>query len=142
MGKSHGGRNTKIHLIATDARTALAISLSPGQAHDGVEGRKLLERLGGPEEPCHLVMARAYAGNQTRQLARELGYLPVAPPRRHRKIQWQYDLELYGQRNIVERLIRRLKGFSRVCTRYDKLDLMYLGFVLLAVIFEAFVRQN
>ena len=53
MGKSHGGRNTKIHVMALDERTALAISLSAGQAHDGVEGRKLLARLGSTQETCH-----------------------------------------------------------------------------------------
>src|SRR6267378_2296481 len=40
IGKSRGGWNTKIHLVAADARTAVAFSLSPGQAHDAPEGRK------------------------------------------------------------------------------------------------------
>src|SRR5471032_395526 len=35
IGKSRGGWNTKIHLVAADARTAITFSLSPGQAHDG-----------------------------------------------------------------------------------------------------------
>ena len=33
IGKSRGGWTTKIHLIATDARTAVMFPLSPGQAH-------------------------------------------------------------------------------------------------------------
>ena len=74
-----------------------------------------------------MVMDRAYEGNQTRQLARDLGYIPTVPPRRHRRIQWDYSRELYGKRNVVERLIRRLKSFRRVFTRYDKLDMMYWG---------------
>lgn len=141
MGKSHGDRNTKIHVMALDERTALAISPSAGQAHDGVEGRKLLARLESTQEPCHLVMDRAYEGDETRQLAWGLGYIPTVPPRRHRKIQWDYSVELYGERNIVERLIRRFKGFRRVFTRYDKLDIMYPGYATLACIFEAFIRQ-
>ena len=48
IDKSRGGWITKIHLVATDARTAVTFSLSPGQAHDAPEGRKLLRRLGGP----------------------------------------------------------------------------------------------
>lgn len=47
IGKSRGGWNTKIHLLAADARTAVTLSLSPGQAHDAPEGRELLRRLGG-----------------------------------------------------------------------------------------------
>ncbi len=75
--------------MAVDERTALAISLSPGQAHDGVEGRKLLKRLGCQEERRHLVMDRAYEGDQTRQLAWDLGHILVVPPRRHRRVRWE-----------------------------------------------------
>ena len=128
--------------MAIDERTVLVIALSPGQAHDGVAGRKLLERVGKQQEYRNLVMDRAYEGAETRQLAWDLGYIPTVPPRQHRKVQWEYSLELYGQRNIVERLIRRLKGYRRVFTRYDKLDFMYLGYVTLACIFEAFFRHH
>ena len=47
----------------------LMVSLSPGQAHDGVEGRKLLTLRGPQAEPAYLLMARAYDGDATRQLA-------------------------------------------------------------------------
>ena len=70
--------------MVADDRTPLTITLSPGQAHDGVEGRKLLTRRGPPEPPAWLLMARAYEGDATRPLAGELGYCPVAPPRRRR----------------------------------------------------------
>ena len=57
---------------ATDARTATAFSLSPGQAHDAPEGRALLEQFGPRNRPLHLLMDRAYEGNETRQLAFDL----------------------------------------------------------------------
>ena len=141
MGQSHGGRNTKVHIIAADDRTALMVTLSPGQAHDGVEGRKLLTLRGPQEEPAYLLMDRAYEGDATRQLARDLGYWPVVPPRRQRKVKWDYDRKLYRRRNEVERLFGRLKRrFRRLFTRYDQLDPRYLGFVLLAGIFELLNR--
>jgi len=34
IGKSRGGWNTKVHLVAADARTAITFALSPGNAHD------------------------------------------------------------------------------------------------------------
>jgi len=37
----------------------------------------------------------------------------------------------------VERLLRRLKGFRRVFSRFDKLDVMFAGFILFALIVEA-----
>ncbi len=46
IGRSRGGWTTKIHLVAADARTALTFALSPGQARDAPEGRKLLHRFG------------------------------------------------------------------------------------------------
>ncbi|MFY9477072.1 MAG: IS5 family transposase [Aquabacterium sp.] len=129
IGKSRGGWNTKIHMVAADARTAITFSLSPGQAHDAVEGRALLNRLGPPNRPLHLLMDRAYEGNETRQLALDLGFIPVVPPKSNRLEPWDYDRAMYKRRNEVERLFRRLKGYRRVFSRFEKLDLMFLGFI-------------
>ncbi len=124
----------------------MTFSLSPGQAHDAAEGRKLLSRLrpvctpGRPQqENLHVVMDRAYEGNETRQLALELGFIPVVPPLSTRVAPWEYDKEVYKRRNEVERLFRRLKGFRRIFSRFDKLDALFLGFILLALIFDALV---
>lgn len=43
--KSRAEGNTKVHLIAADARKALTFGLPPGQAHDAAEGRRLLQTL-------------------------------------------------------------------------------------------------
>ena len=56
IGKSRGGWTTKIHMVASDARTAITFSLSPGQAHDAPEGRKLLNRLGSQVQNPYLLM--------------------------------------------------------------------------------------
>src|SRR6266851_3393092 len=34
IGKSRGGWNTKVHLVAANARTAITFALSPGHVHD------------------------------------------------------------------------------------------------------------
>ena len=79
----------------------MTFSLSPGQAHDAPEGRKLLHRLGRQRENPSVVMDRAYQDNQTRQLASELGFTPVVPPLKTRIDPWEYDREVYkkAQRN-------------------------------------------
>ena len=61
-------------MVAADARTAVTFCLSPGQAHDAPEGRRLLSSLGPTSRPVHLLMDRAYEGNETRQLALDLGF--------------------------------------------------------------------
>lgn len=56
-------------------------------------------------------MARADEGNETRQLALDLGFIPVVPPLKTRIDPWEYDREMYKHRNEVERPFRRLKGY-------------------------------
>jgi transposase len=74
-------------------------------------------------------MDRAYESDETRRLAAEAGHEPVVPPKRNRKKPWVYDKERYKRRNMIERLFRRLKEFRKVCTRYDKTDVMFLAFI-------------
>ena len=38
-----------------------------------------------------LVMDRAYEGNETRQLAFDLGFIPVVPPLKTRVDPWEYN---------------------------------------------------
>lgn len=100
----------------------IAFALSPGQAGDAPQVRALLQSVGPPDRPLHLLMDKAYEGDETRQLALDLGFIPVVPPKSNRLEPWEYDREMYKRRNEVERLFRRLKGFRRIFSRFDKLD--------------------
>ena len=137
IGKSRGGWNTKVHMVAADARTAIAFALSPGNAHDAPEGRELLWELPRMPEGLPMVMDRAYEGNETRQLVFDLGMVPVVPPKSNRIEPWEYDRALYKKRNEIERLFRRLKGFRRIFSRFEKLDVLFIGFLNFALIVEA-----
>ena len=90
--------------------------------------------VGPTDRPIALLMDRAYEGQETRQLALDLGFVPVVPPKTNRLDPWEYDKELYKRRNEVERLFRRLKGFRRIFSRFEKLDVMFLGFISFALI--------
>ena len=57
-------------MVAADARTAITFSLSPGQAHDAPEGRKLLTRL-GPQRPG-LVGVDLVQRQHNRQVGRDI----------------------------------------------------------------------
>ena len=129
-------------MVAADARTAITFSLSPGQAHDAPAGRLLLNRLGCPSRPIHLLMDRAYGGDETRQLALDLGFIPVVPPTSNRIAPWEYNRVMYKRRNEIERLFRRLKGFRRIFSRFEKLDVMFVAFIHFALIFEAMRSVN
>ena len=143
IGRSRGGLTTKIHIVAADARTAIIYAISPTQDHDGPHGRQLLKKMGRPTKKpegeqlkLFLVADRAYEGTETRQLALALGYTPVIPPKTNRRDPWDFDRDIYKRRNEVERLIRRLKSYRRVFTRYDKLDVIFLAFKTLALIHD------
>ena len=84
-----------------------------------------------------MVMDRAYEGDETRQMVLELGFTPVVPPKKTRLDPWEYDRFMYRRRNEIERLFRRLKGFRRIFSRFDKLDVMFTAFIHFALITEA-----
>ncbi len=63
---------------------------------------------------------------------RELGAIAVLPPKSNRKSPWEYDQELYKQRNLIERAFNRLKHWPRIATRYDRRSLFFLAALHLA----------
>ena len=79
-------------------------------------------------------MDRAYEGDETRQLALALGFSPVVPPKQNRVAPWEYNRAMYKRRNEIERLFRRLKGFRRIFSRFETLDVMFVGLSNFALI--------
>ena len=124
-------------MIAATAMRAIEFILSAGQAHDAPQGRILMETVGKQKAVIPLLMDRAYEDDFTRYIAQTLGFDPVVPPKSNRKNPWEYDKELYKLRNEIERLFRMLQGFRRIFVRYEKLDVMYVGFIQFALIYMA-----
>ena len=89
-----------------------------------------------------MIMDRAYEGDETRQLVLDLGMTPVVPPKANRLIKWNYDRIIYKRRNEVERLFRRLKGYRRIFSRFEKLDVMYRAFLSFALIVDMIKCQQ
>jgi len=102
LGRSRGGLSTKIHLVAVDERTALAMSLSAGQANDAPPGEQLVAEVVTPDAQIQALCAdRAYDSDALRA---ELAAAPtpkqaVIPPRANRRVSYAYDKERYRQRN-------------------------------------------
>jgi len=130
-------------MVAADDKTAVTFSLSPGNAGDAPEGRKLLESMKNCGwDGAKIIMDKAYEGDETRQLVFDLGMEPVVPPKSNRLSPWEYDRELYKKRNEVERLFRRLKGFRRIFSRFDKLDVIFKFFIQFALIADTLISVN
>ena len=115
-------------MVTASDRAALTFSLSGGEKNDSPEGIKLLYFTPYFKENKFLLMDRAYQGDNMRLTAENLGYEPVVPPKSNR---------LYKIRNVIERFFRRLKRFRRISTRYDKLDILYSGFILFSMIVDS-----
>jgi transposase len=115
-------------VAAANDKVAVGFLLSGGEAGDALEGHELLSRIGHTKEPVALLTGRAYKGDETRALAISPDYNPVVPSKKNRKHPWEYDKELYKKRNEAGRFFRGYKRFRRVCTRYDKPDVMFLAF--------------
>ena len=122
-------------MTAADARTAVDFILSGGQCRDAPQGRLLMETVGPLGETASLVTDRAYEDDKTRRTAWSLNFSPAVPPKSGRVNPWEYDPVLYRRRNEIERLFRLILGFRRVFCRFEKLDVMYIGFIQPALVY-------
>ena len=84
-----------------------------------------------------MIMDPADEGDTTRQPALDLMFSPVVPPKSNRLNPWGYDQELYKKRNEVERLFSRRKGFGRIFSGLDQLDLMFSAFLFFVLIVDS-----
>jgi transposase len=146
LGRSRGGFGTKIHLRAEGGGKPMAFVLSGGERHESLYVEALLTRgcgrrvgRGRPRaRPAQLVGDRGYSYPHVRRaLARS--HIRAVIPRRHDQRPHDrrhrtFDRGAYRQRNLVERLVNRLKAYRRVATRYEKRAASYLAMLLLAAL--------
>ena len=83
-----------------------------------------------------MIMDRAYEGDETRQSVLNLAMTAVVLPKANRLVKWDYDRTIYKCRNKVERLFQRLKGYRRIFSRFEKLDVMFRAFLNFALIVD------
>jgi transposase len=128
IGRSRGGRNTKIHALADAKGRLLSILLTGGQAHD----RPVAERLIRRTKPAKKLLGdKAYDSAELRYWLADRGTKAVIPSLSNRKNPFSFDKRSYKQRHRVENAICRLKDFRRIATRYDRLARNFLAAVCL-----------
>jgi transposase len=98
IGRSRGGRTTKIHALTDEAGRPLALSLTPGQAHDLVGLGDVLSRVPTPER---LIADRAYDARKLREWLAARGCEVVIPPNPTRKNPYPWDQTLYRTRTSL-----------------------------------------
>jgi transposase len=130
IGRSRGGRNTKIHAIADAKGRLLSILLSGGEAHDCPPAQRLIRRIKAARK---LLGDKAYDSADLRQWLKDRGTKPVIPNRSNRKQPFSFDKKSYKQRHRIENAFGRLKDFRRIATRYDRLARNFLASVCLVL---------
>ncbi|MER6291247.1 IS5 family transposase, partial [Streptomyces sviceus] len=150
LGRSRGGLTTKIHLACDGKGRPLAVMVTPGQRHDSICARPLLERIRVPRtgpgrprcRPDQVIADKAYSSRGFRAYLRKRGIGHTIPQKtdqqRHRHNRGSRGSRggrppaFDRQRNIVERCFNRLKGFRGIATRYEKTATSYEAAVTLA----------
>ena len=126
IGRSRGGRNTKVHALADARGRLLAILLTGGEAHDCPVAERLIA-IGKASK--RLIADKAYDSAELRLWLKDRGTKPVIPNRSNRKQPFTFNRRLYKERRRIENAFGRLKDFRRIATRYDRLARNFLASV-------------
>ena len=117
IGRTRGGRNTKLHAVCDGRGRPLVLLLTPGNFHDMRVAKQCIQAMPPSAE---LVADKGYDSNDLRRWLADRGTKAVIPPKRHRKEKLDFDRVTYRQRNIIERMFCRFKDWRRVAMRYDR----------------------
>jgi transposase len=128
IGRSRGGRTTKVHAIVNARARPIAIEVTPGHLGDVRVATALISAV--PAGGC-LAADAAYDSDGLRRFLLERGTVPVTPEQSDPQ-NYPFDETAYRQRNLIERMFCRLKDWTRIATRYDKLAANFAAAVMLA----------
>jgi transposase len=149
----HRAVGTKLSVLVDRAGTPIAVSVAPGNYHDGALGyltlaniykpppllRDILPDAAKTSEPT-LLADKGYDSLRFRQFVHEQGFRPLIPTRQcipaEQAVGALYveDIALQRKRYVVERTLSWLKGFRRLRYRVDRTAASFHSFVYLAVL--------
>jgi len=127
IGRSRGGRTTKIHLAVDKKKRPIRVIISPGNDHDITQFDDLVD--GFCANAC--LADKAYDAKRVIETLEERGIEAVIPSRTCSKERC-LNKALYAIRYLVECAFHDLKRFRRIATRYEKTARNFAGFLNLA----------
>ena len=86
-------------------------------------------------EAEYLLADRGYDTNSILEHVEHHGISSVIPPKKNRKMQREYDKELYKARHLVENTFLYLKKWRGIATRYAKNAASFLAAVHIRCLF-------
>ena len=78
-------------------------------------------------ETGSVIADKGYESNRILAHIRSKGATAVIPPKANRRNPWEYDRELYRQRNLIERAFNKLKHWRGTAARYDRRSIYFLS---------------
>ena len=81
-------------------------------------------------------MDRAHEGHETRECIEKCGLEPGVPPKSNRPKPWGHDKITDKRCNEIKNLFRRINAFRRVCSQFEKGDVMFAVFGHVTLIME------
>ena len=106
--------------------------MTGGNRHDAAVAEPLI--LSGENDIDFMIGDKGYDSQDLREAANDGGMTPVIPSREGARTPADYDVELYKERNFIERAFCRLKDYRRIATRYDKLKRNFEAAVALVAV--------
>lgn len=131
IGRSRGGRTSKIHALADDRGRPVAFALTPGNVADITMAIPLLAAVARPKRP---LADKAYDADSLRTWLKQRKVKAVVASTASRRTPYPLDARAYRRRNLIERMFCKLKNWRRVATRYDRHAQNYLSGLALAAI--------
>ena len=126
LGRSQGGFSTKLRLRAEGRQGKPIVAvLTGGERHEQIALEALLDHgairrpgRGRPRlRPRRAAGDKGYSSPTVRRRLRQRHIRAAIPNKSNQRRQPGFDRAAYRRRNLVERLINRLKQFRRIATR-------------------------
>ena len=104
--------------------------LTGGQAADISHAKQMLQGV----EAKAVIADKGYDSNELVEMIQSNNAIAIIPPRSNRKNPRSYDVDAYRRRNLIERAFGKLKQLRRLATRYDRNDVNFKAFWMLAAL--------
>ena len=120
-----------MHLAVDSHGMPLRAIITQGTTADCTQVNALIDGFSAE----NLLADRGYDTDAVLEKAKSQGIAAVIPPKRNRKVQRDYDKELYKIRHLVENAFLHLKQWRGIATRYAKNSTSFLAAIHIRCIF-------
>ena len=131
IDRTPGGLSSKIHAVADARGRPVLLLLTSGTTSDYTGAEVMSDDFPLAK---YFLGDRGYDATWLRELLQEMGMEPCIKPRKNRKDEVDYDVELYKTRHRIENCFGRIKDWRRVWARYDRCPIIFTGACTLAAI--------